>query len=81
MKRILVLAGTILGGIAMLSYRPVRAEAETTTVCHQEDKKDDTGHVILISFEGLHGHSAHGDETWTNLEVGSACVVDGDPNT
>ena len=80
MKRILVLAGTILGGIAVLSYRPVRADVETTTVCHLEDKKGTEGHVIEIPFNSLPAHITHGDESFTNLPVGSSCVVNGDEN-
>jgi hypothetical protein len=80
MKRLLILAGTFVAAAGMLSYRPVQAETEVN-VCHLEDKKSDQGHIIAIPFNALGAHTTHGDETWTNLPVGSACVVDGDPNT
>jgi hypothetical protein len=77
MKRLLGLtAAALLFGA--VSYAP--ASASRTKICHN-DVDEGFDHVIEVSDSSLPAHQAHGDEVPNNLDVGSACVIDVNPDT
>jgi hypothetical protein len=78
MKRFLAIAGAV-GLFSATTGTTASAAPEKVTVCHATgDNVND--HVISISERALPAHLAHGDEE-SNLPPGSACVIDGDPET
>jgi hypothetical protein len=74
-ERVLVLSMILALAVGFWGINKVNAAGERICVCHVEDKKNNTGHVIEVDESSLGGHLKHGDECEDCSNLSLPCTV------